>query len=296
MKAQHYFHLVSPSPWPLFTATSLLFVTLGGALYMHYYALGGKLLVLGLLCLLSCMYLWWRDVVIEGTYQGYHTKIVQQGLRYGVVLFIISEVMFFFSFFWAFFHSSLSPNIELGCIWPPAELKVFNPWEVPLLNTFLLLSSGCTVTWAHYVICLAAPETNLYLEVRDFSKPLFDKVVLKVTGKDRGDREAGNLAFGLTLGLAALFTLFQAYEYFEAPFTILDGVYGSTFFLMTGFHGVHVIVGTLFLTVCAIRNYLGHFSTTHHIGFEAAVWYWHFVDVVWLFLFVVVYYWGGYTI
>lgn len=281
MKQQHYFHLVSYSPWPILTAFSLFFVTLGAAMTFHFYLKGGKLLTLGLVCLIACMYYWWNNVILEGTFIGNHTKIVQRGLRYGIVLFIVSEIMFFFSFFWAFFHSSLAPSVEIGCIWPPAEIKVFSPWEVPLLNTFLLLSSGATVTWAHYVICAKISHT-------------FTNVInKKITTKEFGDVEEGTKALGSTVGLAILFTLFQVYEYFVAPFSILDGIYGSTFFLLTGFHGLHVLIGTIFLLICAIRNYFYHFSTTHHIGFEAAVWYWHFVDVVWLFLFVIVYYWGG---
>lgn len=298
MKQQHYYHLVAPSPWPFLTGISLLFVTMGGALYMHFYNVGGKLFLLGLICLITCMYRWWEEVVIEGTFHGAHTTVVQQGLRYGVVLFILSEVMFFFSFFWGFFHSSLSPNIEIGCIWPPAEIKVFNPWEIPLLNTFLLLSSGCTVTWAHYALCVPSAKIFNVVDFKDMGEWLKGKISrfnLVVSNTDRADKNETTIAFFWTLFLAFLFTIFQAYEYFEAPFSIMDGIYGSTFFMMTGFHGIHVIVGTIFLAVCAVRNYKGHFTTTHHVGFEAAVWYWHFVDVVWLFLFIVVYYWGGYT-
>lgn len=286
MRQQHYFHLVNPSPWPILTGFSLLQVTTGAVMYLHFYKNGYSLLLWGLVCLLLCMYQWWGDVIIEGTFQGCHTRIVQQGLRFGIVLFILSEVMFFLSFFWAFFHSSLAPDVSIGCVWPPAEIKVFNAWEVPLLNTIILLSSGCTVTWAHYVLCI--PKTIVDIVWWKNTK------LIKLINLEKGNIEESTKAFELTIGLALLFTCFQAYEYYEAPFSILDGIYGSTFFLLTGFHGLHVIIGTIFLLVCAIRNYEGHFSTTHHIGFEGAVWYWHFVDVVWLFLFVIVYYWGGY--
>ena len=287
MNQQHYFHLVNPSPWPFLTGISLLMVTTGAAMYMHAYNNGYSLLLWGMSCLLLCLYQWWGDVIIEGTYQGCHTKIVQQGLRFGIVLFIVSEIMFFFSFFWAFFHSSLAPDISIGCIWPPIEIKVFNPWEVPLLNTFILLSSGCTVTWVHYVLCIPKPIVEFVIIKNQTYKHLINL--------EKGDIEESTKAFELTIGLALLFTCFQVYEYYEAPFSILDGVYGSTFFMLTGFHGFHVIIGTLFLLVCAIRNYENHFSINHHIGFEGAVWYWHFVDVVWLFLFVIIYYWGGYV-
>ncbi len=177
-----------------------------------------------------------------------------------MVLFIVSEIMFFFAFFWAYFHSSLVPTIEIGSIWPPAGIEVFNPWGVPLLNTFLLLLSGLTITYAHHALLL-----GYYFYVKD-----------------------GLL---MTVFLAILFTLFQGYEYFEAPFSIADGIYGSTFFMATGFHGFHVIIGTTFIVVCLFR--IHHFTREHHVGFEAAAWYWHFVDVVWLFLFVSIYWWGS---
>ena len=177
-------------------------------------------------------------------------------------MFIISEVMFFLAFFWAFFHSSFAPTVELGCIWPPAGIEVFSPWEIPLLNTVILLSSGATCTWAH------------------------DAIVA-------GDRRSAILALVFTLLLAFLFTGFQVYEYKHASFTMSDGIYGSCFFMATGFHGFHVQIGTIFLLICLIRLSNHHFTREHHFGFEAAAWYWHFVDVVWLFLFVAVYWWGG---
>ena len=187
---------------------------------------------------------------------------VQNGLRYGMILFIVSEIMFFAAFFWAFFHSSLAPTVEIGAIWPPKGIEVLNPWDIPFLNTVILLSSGASVTWAHHAILA-------------------------------GNRKQAITGLFLTVLLATIFTGFQAYEYLEAPFTISDGIYGSTFYMATGFHGFHVIIGTLFLSVCLIRLIKHHFTPGHHFGFEAAAWYWHFVDVVWLFLFVCIYYWGG---
>ena len=231
-------------------------------MYMHAYALGGTLLSLGLLMTLYAMAVWWRDVIREATYQGLHTQAVQRGLRYGMLLFIVSEIMFFLAFFWAFFHSSLAPTVEIGGIWPPLGIEVLNPWEIPFLNTLLLLTSGASVTWAHHALLA-------------------------------GHRGQASRALAVTLVLAVIFTLFQAYEYATAPFSISDGIYGSTFYLATGFHGFHVIIGTLFLGLCLVRVLQGHFSKGHHFGFEAAAWYWHMVDVVWLFLFVCVYYWGG---
>ena len=259
---RHPYHLVDVSPWPFFTAMGALAATSGGVAYMHDYAGGGLTLTLGLLMLMGCMFTWFKDVVREATFQGHHTKPVQVGLRYGMLLFITSEVMFFFGFFWAFFNSSFVPTPELGGVWPPPGIEVLNPWEVPLLNTLVLLLSGATCTWAHHALL-------------------------------EGNRAHAIYGLSVTIGLGAFFTALQAMEYISCSFTISDGVYGSTFFLATGFHGFHVLVGTSFLLVCLIRQLRGHFTRTHHFGFEAAAWYWHFVDVVWLFLFVSIYWWGG---
>lgn len=256
------FHLVDPSPWPIFASLACLILTVGGVMYMHAYSGGNLVCSFGMIMLLYSMFIWWRDIVRESTFEGYHTTAVQSGLRYGMLLFIVSEIMFFFAFFWAFFHSSLAPTVEIGALWPPKGIEVLDPWKVPFLNTIILLSSGAAVTWCHHSIL-------------------------------SGNRRSSIISLFLTVFLAAIFTLFQLYEYLEAPFTISDGVYGSTFFLSTGFHGFHVFVGTLFLIVCLFRLINNHFTQEHHFGFEAAAWYWHFVDVVWLFLFVCIYYWGG---
>ncbi len=233
----------------------------GSVMYFHSFKNGGFVMLLGLILVISTMIIWWRDVIREATFEGHHTKAVQVGLRYGMILFIVSEVMFFFAFFWAYFHSSLAPTVEIGSIWPPEAIHPFNPWEVPLLNTIILLSSGATVTWAHHAITTGLRFQAIY-------------------------------ALILTIFLAVIFTALQAFEYNEAAFNISDGIYGSSFYLATGFHGFHVIIGTLFLTVCLFRVIKYHFTKTHHFGFEAAAWYWHFVDVVWLFLFVAIYWWG----
>jgi cytochrome c oxidase subunit 3 len=259
---KHGFHLVDPSPWPLVGAFGALMTTYGGVLTMHGYVGGKALCTLGLCTILFVMTVWWRDVVREATFEGQHTSSVQKGLRMGVILFIVSEVMFFVAFFWGFFHSSLNPSPFIGGIWPPANLEVLSPWEVPLVNTIILLSSGATVTWAHHAII-------------------------------SGQRKEALIGLFFTLVLAILFTTLQALEYSHAPFTISDGVYGSSFYMATGFHGFHVIIGTCFLTVCTWRLYLNHFTREHHFGFEAAAWYWHFVDVVWLFLFLSIYWWGS---
>ena len=258
----HGFHLVDPSPWPMAAAFAALITTFGGVLYMHGYINGDFLWKFGLLLVLYIMYVWWRDIIREGTYEGQHTNNVQKGLRLGMILFIVSEVMFFFAFFWAFFHSSLNANFYIGGVWPPAFLTILDPWKIPLLNTVLLLTSGATVTWAHHSIVW-------------------------------GSKENGINALVYTIILATIFTVLQGFEYITAPFSISDSVYGSTFFMATGFHGFHVFVGTCFLGICSMRLYLNHFTSEHHFGFEAAAWYWHFVDVVWLFLFLTIYWWGS---
>jgi cytochrome c oxidase subunit 3 len=259
---KHPYHLVDPSPWPLVTSFAALFCTFGLVLFIHGYESGSFLGSLGLLLLFSVLILWWRDVVREATYEGNHTLAVQRGLRFGISLFIVSEILFFFAFFWAFFHSSLSPVFSIGGVWPPIGIEVIDPWGVPFLNTLLLLCSGFTLTWAHHTLVSKGKKQSL-------------------------------IALGITLILALTFTSLQAFEYITAPFSISDGIYGSVFYIATGFHGFHVLIGTIFLSVCGLRLYLNHFTPTHHFGFEAAAWYWHFVDVVWLFLFVCIYWWGS---
>jgi len=260
---RHAFHLVDPSVMPLISAISALTLTTGSVMYFHGYSFGLFTTLFGFLAILSCMFVWWRDIVREGTLEGQHTNIVQLGLRYGMILFIVSEVMFFFAFFWAFFAASLAPTIEIGNIWPPRGIDVFDAKSVPLLNTLILLCSGATITFSHHAITA-------------------------------GDKVNAVWGLVLTIFLAIVFTGFQVFEYVSANFTITDGIYGSTFFMATGFHGFHVFIGTCFLTVCLVRLMRNHYTVQHHFGFEAAAFYWHFVDVVWLFLYVAVYFWGGF--
>nr|QWK44968.1 cytochrome oxidase subunit III [Protohalopteris sp.] len=259
---RHPFHLVDPSPWPLVAAMGALSMAFGGVMFLNDFVGGGKLLSLGILTILFVMCTWWRDIIREALFEGHHTLAVQEGLRLGMVLFIVSEIMFFFAFFWAFFTSSLSPVFNIGGVWPPMGIEVISPWGLPLLNTVLLLSSGASITWTHHAI----------------------------VGGFKVEAEDGLL---LTLAFAIYFTFFQLIEYIHAPFSMSDGIYGSIFFMATGFHGFHVIVGTIFLFICVLRLYHYHFSIQHHFGFEAAAWYWHFVDVVWLVLFLAIYWWGG---
>lgn len=257
----HPYHLVSPSPWPVYAAFSTLVFTASTVCWFHNYKNGDIMVLIGLLLLLTSMIVWWRDVVREATFEGFHTHPVQRGLTIGFLLFIASEVMLFFAFFWAYFHSSLSPSVELGALWPPTGVDVLNPWHVPLLNTIILLSSGATITWAHHSL---------------------------ISGRSRSETI---LALGLTVFLGLIFTLLQAFEYYEAPFTIADSVFGSTFYATTGLHGLHVIIGTIFLIVCFIRLIQYHLSSVHHLGFEAGILYWHFLDYAWLLIFLCFYVW-----
>jgi len=262
-KFQHFpFHLVDPSPWPILLSFSLLNMAIGAVLSMHGFQNGGALLTLGFILTASGMTLWFRDVITEGTYLGHHTKQVKNGLMIGVLLFIVSEVFAFLSIFWAFFHSSLSPAIEIGGSWPPLGITPLDPFAIPLLNTFLLLSSGAFITYGHHALIA-------------------------------GNRKGAIDGVFYCIILAIIFTALQYYEYSEAAFTMSDSVYGSAFFASTGLHGLHVIVGTIFILVGFIRIINYQLTNSHHQGFEASILYWHFVDVVWLFLFVAVYFWGG---
>ncbi len=273
-KPNHDYHLVNPSPWPLVVGFALLAFTGGAAMWMHDIMLGGiaigpMVFSAGVLVVLLGAYSWWRDVVREGLHDHAHTPVVRQGLRLGMGLFIVSEIMFFFAFFWAYFYSALLPKIPLEDIWamaegvwPPKGVQTFDPWDLPFLNTLILLLSGTTVTWAHH-------------------------------GLLHGDKKSLVNGLLLTVLLGVSFTTLQAVEYGHAAFGMADGIYPSTFYLATGFHGLHVMIGTAFLAVCLVRAQKNQFTEEHHLGFEFAAWYWHFVDVVWLFLFAFVYVWGA---
>ena len=266
---KHDYHLVNPSPWPFVGSLSAFILAVGAVLYFH--DSGPWVMLIGLMGVLYTMVSWWRDVIIEAN-SGDHTPVVQLHHRYGMILFIASEVMFFVAWFWAYFDASLYPGEAIqfsrteltGGHWPPDGIETFDPWHLPLINTLILLTSGTTVTWAHHALL----EDN---------------------------REELKWGLILTVGLGALFTVFQVYEYQHAAFGFSGHIYGATFFMATGFHGFHVIVGTIFLLVCLLRAMNGGFTSKQHFGFEAAAWYWHFVDVVWLFLFVVIYIIGAGT-
>lgn len=260
-KFYHPYHIVNISPWPLMAGFGVLRVVLGLIKIFNYFELDLFLFSLFIITIISLY--WWRDVIRERTYQGHHSRVVLSGLMFGIILFIISEVFFFISFFWAYFHSRLRPNIELGILWPPCGIIPFNPFQVPLLNTIILLASGVRVTWAHQLIL-------------DNKWKLAEKALI------------------ITWILGLYFLILQGFEYLIASFRIGDSAFGSTFFITTGFHGFHVLVGRLFLFIMWLRISNIQLSRGHHFGFEAAAWYWHFVDVVWLFLFSLIYWWGGY--
>lgn len=258
------YHLVAPSAMPLLSSFAAGLLAVGVVLFMHKakigdFTIGATGIYLGLAAVLACMFFWWRDIIREATFEKLHGPLVKLGLRYGMALFICSEVMFFVAFFWAYFSSAIYP---VGGVWPPKGIATFDPFDLPLVMTLILLLSGCTVTFAHHALA-------------------------------EGRTKDAVQSLGITVGLGVLFSFFQFYEYAHAHFTIKDGIYPSAFFMATGFHGFHVIVGTIFLAVCWWRTAKGHFTRDSHFGFEAAAWYWHFVDVVWLFLFVSIYWWGA---
>ncbi len=273
-KPNHDYHLVPPSPWPLL-ASLFAFTTAVGAIFWMKHLdvgglkLGGLIFGAGFIGLLAIFAFWWIDVVNEAQ-EGDHTPVVQISLRYGMILFIASEVMFFVAWFWAFFDASLFTGEAqqyarvafTGGHWPPKGIEAIDPWHFPLINTLILRTSGTTVTWAHHALL-------------------------------ENDRQGLKKGLLLTILLGMLFTSIQAYEYIHAPFAFKNSIFGATFFMATGFHGFHVIVGTIFLLVCLFRAIAGHFTPDHHFGFEAAAWYWHFVDVVWLFLFTCIYWYGA---
>jgi cytochrome c oxidase subunit III len=284
---KHDYHLVDPSPWPIIGSLSLFIAALGFVAFAHGFvpedssfawllAKGHPwLAVLGLVMILYTMYGWWADVVKESR-KGDHTPVVDIGLRYGMIMFIASEVMFFVAWFWMFFDAAIfTESRALSTIpevaeawknWPPEGVETFDPFHLPLMNTLILLLSGTTVTWAHHAI-------------------------------QQGDRKSAIQGLAVTVALGLAFTALQVIEYSHAEFAFgstkdgvtAAGLYGSSFFMATGFHGAHVVIGTIFLAVCLIRALRGHFTPQKHFGFEAAAWYWHFVDVVWLFLFAFIY-------
>ncbi len=276
----HDYHIVDPSPWPLFGGIGAFIMAIGAVAYMRYlneesFSFGSVdianpwLFYIGTAIVLYTMYGWWSDTIKEA-HKGDHTRVVALHLRYGMIMFIASEVMFFVAWFWAFFDASLYADEAIqfarteytGGQWPPVGIEILDPYHLPLFNTIILLLSGTTLTWAHHALI-------------------------------NNERRMLNIMLFITIALGILFSFVQVYEYIHAPFAFSESIYGATFFMATGFHGFHVLVGTIFLIVCLLRAMAGHFTPEQHFGFEAAAWYWHFVDVVWLFLFFAIYVWGS---
>lgn len=257
----HPFHIVNYRPWPIIRSWGVIIFIIGTIKIFH--KIRNSVITLGLIIIIITSIQWWRDVIRERTNQGFHTNKVAINIKWGIIIFIISEILFFTSFFWAFFHSRLAPSMELGINWPPKNINSFNPFKIPLLNSIILLSSGISVTWTHQIVILNNKKKRI-------------------------------LSLLITIILGVYFTAIQIIEYIEAPFSINDRIYGTTFFLTTGFHGLHVIIGTIILRTSIVRLKNNHFSKIHHFGLEATIWYWHFVDVVWLFLFIFLYWWSKY--
>jgi len=269
---KHDYHLVDPSPWPLIASIGAFIMAVGAVMWWTGMWVGTDsgywapqrwgVFAVGALIIVYVMIGWWRDVINEHEDGGHHTPVVQLHHKYGMVLFIASEVMFFVAWFWAYFNAAFWPESHGLTQWPPTGIETFDPWHLPLINTLILLTSGTTVTWAHHAL-------------------------------QHGDMKGFKQGMWLTLALGVSFSLVQGYEYYKAAFDFAGNIYGATFFMATGFHGAHVIIGTIFLAVCLLRGYLNHYKDGNIFGFEAAAWYWHFVDVVWLFLFAAIYVWGA---
>jgi len=271
IEKNHDYHMVEPSPWPFWISVAVFGMMIGAIVWLHFDS--WLLFAAGLIGVLYVMFVWWSDVVKEANNGVDHTPVVQMHHRYGMMLFIASEVMLFVAFFWAYFDGFFRlDDVEqyarvaaTGGHWPPTGVEVFDPFHLPLFNTLILLTSGTTVTWAHHALL-------------------------------ENDRQGLRWGLVLTVALGALFTCVQFLEYSHAGFSFTGNMYGSTFVMATGLHGFHVLIGTIFLAVCLIRAERGDFTTERHLGFEFAAWYWHFVDVVWLFLFASIYVWGSWGV
>jgi len=259
---RHLFQILEPSLWPFFLASGLFFFVTGLAFSMHYIIKGYYIILLGIIILIFTAIFWFLDISREAVIDGYHTRIVRSNLKFGFLFFIVSEIMLFFGFFWAFFHSALSPSIELGSLWPPNGLNAIAVFDFPLYNTFILIISGFSVTLAHRAISLGS------------FKNAVDGLII-------------------TIFLGLFFIILQGLEYYESTFNLQDGVYTCIFFMLTGLHGCHVIVGVVFLFFCFISLLYHHFLDDHYLRFVFAVWYWHFVDIVWILLFLTLYCWGS---
>nr|YP_009104523.1 cytochrome c oxidase subunit III [Liposcelis entomophila]AHA47077.1 cytochrome c oxidase subunit III [Liposcelis entomophila] len=262
MKKWNDFHLVDISPWPIITSFMLLNLVLSLYCMLHKSI---NILTIHFLVILTSFififFLWTRDIVREASYLGFHSLKVKFSIKIGMVLFILSEVMFFLSFFWSFFNFSLNPAVELGNLWPPLGIEVINPYHIPLLNTLVLVSSGVSITFSHHNLL----NNNM--------------------------NNSMNWAL-ITIILGIYFSFLQGFEYLYCSYSIMDSTFGSIFYMATGFHGLHVMVGTLFIYTETIRFTKFNYSAIQNLGFEVSCWYWHFVDVVWLFLYIFLYWWS----
>nr|APZ75591.1 cytochrome c oxidase subunit 3 [Agenioideus sp. SJW-2017] len=252
------YHFVTISPWPLLSSLNVMVLVM---MFLEWLFFNSYIMLfLFMFMMFAVCFQWWRDVIRESEFQGFHSLLIMKMIRFSFFMFILSELFFFISFFWSFFHVMLNPPIECGNCWPPVGISPFDPYGIPMVNSFILITSGMTLTLSHHLLILNLDSKSFYLF--------------------------------LTILLGMMFTFIQCLEYNFSSFSISDSVYGSLFFMMTGFHGLHVAIGLIFLSVCFYRVVSSHFLSYHHVGFEAASWYWHFVDVVWLFLYMIVYWWS----
>nr|YP_010584673.1 cytochrome c oxidase subunit III [Neoseiulus californicus]UZU69618.1 cytochrome c oxidase subunit III [Neoseiulus californicus]WJN56898.1 cytochrome c oxidase subunit III [Neoseiulus californicus]WKV28868.1 cytochrome c oxidase subunit III [Neoseiulus californicus] len=259
MLNKHSFHIVDLSPWPLISSFNIMNFLLT-VIFWKMMIISIKMVLFCFFLILLTLSLWWRDVMRESSYQGHHTYNVYNSMKLSMILFIISEMMFFTSFFWSYFHMSLSPELDTGNNWPPTGVSLLNPYQTPLLNTVILLSSGASVTLTHYSILNKKYKISLFF-------------------------------LSLTILLGMTFSFFQFLEYNWTEFSMSDSSFGSTFFMTTGFHGMHVMIGTAFLSINIYRLLINQLNNKHHFSFEASAWYWHFVDVIWIYLYIFMYWW-----
>lgn len=285
-KPSHFWHLVNPSPWPIVVAFSSLNTVMGLVLTLMGSNYGLLVFSCGAFFLFSSSSCWFEEIVSETKFNGTLTEEVKMGLKLGMLLFIVSEIMFFFAFFWAYFHFTLAPSFEIGGFWPPRSIQSFAVYGIPLCNTVILLLSGVFATLAHHQLVV---KLKLFSIVSWRKREIKENIIISFIRK-----WDGMIFLFIAIVLAVLFTFCQLREYISSSFYIADGVYASCFFMATGFHGFHVILGTIFLTVSFFRLLFFHFTKDSHLGLEFAIWYWHFVDVVWLFLFISVYWWGAF--
>jgi len=259
MKKYNMFHLVNISPWPFSTSICFLSFALGVIIIARSFFCAPFLI--SLLLLLYSSYIWGQDIHREACYEGTHNSEVLEGFKLGIIFFIFSECFFFLGIFWTYLHLAESPAVELGGIWPPFGITCFDPIGIPFLNTIILVSSGVSVTWCHHTI-------------------------------EKGFYKLSILSLLFTVILGSIFTIFQLIEYYVAGFTFSCSSYSSIYFLGTGFHGFHVLIGRVLLLIRLLRFLNFFISPNHRAGFECSVWYWHFVDIVWFFLYLIFYWWG----